>query len=334
MTSTRRIVVAEESQVGEARRCTIEMCNRLGVDQTFTGKAAIVATEMARNIVRHGGGGEFLIRELPHPQHSSIELLALDNGPGMRNATECLRDGYSTIGTAGTGLGSIKRLSDQFEVYTAQARGTVLWARLCTSETASKEQFDIGGVSVAMPGEEVCGDAWEAIELPGMLRVIVADGLGHGIFAEQAAREAISVFRSHPRLGIPQTMELMHQALTKTRGAAASAVELRATDRQVISSGVGNVSMRLVEHGKAKNLISDNGTLGASVRKMQSFSQPWSPDMLLVMHTDGVGTQWNLDDYPGLFQRHPSLIAGVLYRDFKRTRDDATVIAARYARRS
>lgn len=334
MTSNRRIAVAEESQVGEARRCTIEMCNRLGADQTFAGKAAIVATEMARNIVRHGGGGELLIRELPHPQHSSIDLLALDKGPGMRNAAECLRDGYSTIGTAGTGLGSIKRLSDQFEVYTAQARGTVLWARLCMSEAASKEQFDIGGVSIAMPGEEVCGDVWEAIELPGVLRVIVADGLGHGIFAEQAAREAISVFRSHPRLGIPQTMELMHQALTKTRGAAASTVELRATDRQVISSGVGNVSMRLVDQEKSKNLISDNGTLGASVRKMQSFSQPWSPDMLLVMHTDGVGTQWNLDDYPGLFQRHPSLIAGVLYRDFKRTRDDATVVAARYARRS
>jgi len=50
-------------------------------------------------------------------------------------------------------------------------------------------------------------------------------------------------------------------------------------------------------------------------------------DGLLIMHTDGLATRWNVDDYPGLVGRHPSLIAAVLYRDFSRNRDDVTVLA-------
>ena len=290
---------------------------------------------MARNIVRHGGGGELLIREIPDPKQSSIEFVALDAGPGMRNISECLREGYSTIGTAGTGLGSIKRLADRFEVYSIQNRGTVVWARLCiTSQTNSPEQFEIGAVSVAVETEEVCGDAWDAIEAPGSLRLIVADGLGHGPFAEDAAREAVAVFRSYPKTALPELLELTHKALLKTRGAAGAVVELRPSARQVINVGIGNVSARVISRDKTKSLVSDNGTLGGNVRKVQSFSQPWSDDMLLVMHTDGIGMQWNLNDYPGLAHRHPALIAGVLYRDFKRSRDDATVVVVRYIPRT
>lgn len=334
MSTSRRIFVTEETQVGEARRCANDLCHRLGANETFCGKAAIVVTEMAHNLVRHGGGGELLIREIPSLKHSSLEFIALDQGRGMRNVTECLRDGYSTSGTAGTGLGSIKRLADRFELYTAPDRGTVVWARLCTApQENTSEQFEVGAASVALENEEVCGDAWEVIESPGSLRLMVTDGLGHGPFAEDAARNAIAVFRSHPQAAMEEVLELTHRALVKTRGAAAAVVELR-PNRQVTNVGVGNISARLITPGKSKNLVSDNGTLGANVRKFQSYTQPWSDDMLLVVHSDGISQPWNLDDYPGLAHRHPSVIAGVLYRDFKRRRDDATVVVVRYVPRS
>ncbi len=335
MTRSWRITVTEESQVGEARRCAAELCTRIGADETFCGKISIVATEMARNIVRHGNGGEVLISEIPHPKYSSIDLLALDKGPGMRNIPECMRDGYSTIGTAGMGMGAIQRLSDQFEIHSLAGRGTAIWARLCTlGPPRDSGQFDVGAICLPMRGEIVSGDAWGLIESPGALRVMVADGLGHGVFAEEASREAIAVFRGNPKVSITDTLELTHQALMKTRGAAAAIVELRAASWQLINAGVGNISMRLVAPGKMKNLVSDNGTLGASMRKVQCYTQPWSEETLLVMHSDGLAAQWNLDDYPGLAGRHPSLIAGVLYRDLNRGRDDATVVVARYIPRS
>lgn len=48
-----------------------------------------------------------------------------------------------------------------------------------------------------------------------------------------------------------------------------------------------------------------------------------------MLHSDGVATHWALQDYPGLAQKHPALIAGVLFRDFQRPRDDSTVLVAK-----
>ena len=48
------------------------------------------------------------------------------------------------------------------------------------------------------------------------------------------------------------------------------------------------------------------------------------------MHSDGISARWSLDDYPGLVRRHPGVVAGLLYRDFQRESDDATVIVVRH----
>ena len=75
--------------------------------------------------------------------------------------------------------------------------------------------------------------------------------------------------------------------------------------------------------------MSHNGTLGHEMRKLQEISESWTNADLLIMHSDGIGTRWNLDDLPGLRARDPALIAAALYRGFGRGRDDVTVLAAR-----
>ncbi len=250
----------------------------------------------------------------------------------MRNVGECLRDGFSTAGTAGTGFGSIKRLADQFEVFSQAGRGTIIWVRLCALDLrGTSPVFESGGVSVAIESEEVCGDAWEVVETAGGLRALVVDGLGHGPFASQAAREAVAVFRSPAATGVASTLKLIDLALVKTRGAAAAIVELSPAKGQVTAAGVGNISMRLLNNGESKSFGCDNGTLGTGVPKIREFTLPWEKGSLLVMHSDGVKTHWNHQDYPGLARRHPGLVAGLLYRDFRRERDDATVLVARHS---
>jgi anti-sigma regulatory factor (Ser/Thr protein kinase) len=331
MTSSRCIAVIEESQIGSARRCVAEICKRSGSDETFCGRAAVVVTEMARNIFLHGKGGEIVIREVATAASANLELLALDRGPGMRNIAECLRDGFSTAGTAGTGFGAIKRLSDGFEVFSQPGRGTVVWVRLCALDTSSASHvFENSGVSIAVERDEICGDAWEVIETAGGLRAMVVDGLGHGPFAGEAAREALAVFRSQATTGLASTLKLVDQALTKTRGAAGAIVELCPAKGQVTAAGVGNISMRLLNGGDSKSFGCDNGTLGTGVPRIREFTQPWVHGSVLVMHSDGVKTHWTLDDYPGLGRRHPGLVAGLLYRDFRRERDDVTVMVARH----
>ncbi len=333
MTSSRHIPVLEESQVGFARRRVVEICQRIGGDEMFCGKAAIVVTEMARNLVQHGRGGEIIVREVATALSSSLELLALDRGPGMRNVGECLRDGFSSAGTAGTGLGAIKRLSDRCEVFSHPARGTVIWSSLLPvpGTSPAAPSFETSGISIPVEREEVCGDAWEVIETAGVLRAMVVDGLGHGPFAGEAAREAIVVFRSHPKMGLASTLKLIDQALIKTRGAAGAIVELCPAKGQVTAAGVGNISMRLLNNGESKSFGCDNGTLGTGLPRIREVTEPWRPGSVLVMHSDGLKGHWTHDEYPGLSRRHPGLVAGLLYRDFRRERDDVTVMVARHS---
>jgi anti-sigma regulatory factor (Ser/Thr protein kinase) len=330
LTSSRCIAVFEEAQVGFARRRIVELCQRLGSDETFCGKAAIVITELGRNLVLHGKGGEIVIREVPSATSVSLEVLALDRGPGMRHIAECLRDGYSTNGTAGTGFGAIKRLSSRFEVFSQPGMGTVIWVKLLLRKTPSDSHaFESSGVSIAVEREEVCGDAWETTQRAGVLRAIVVDGLGHGPFAEQASREALAVFRSPASSGVASTLKLIDQALMKTRGAVGAIVEICPAKGLVTAAGVGNISMRIMKSGGSESFGCDNGTLGTGVPKIREYTRPWVHGNVLVMHSDGIKTHWQNDEYPGLLHRHPGVVAGLLYRDFRRERDDATVIAVR-----
>ena len=331
MPASHRFALLDESNVGEARRHIRALAQRMDPNPVFHERCALVATEMAYNVIRHGQGGELILRTSREGPQDTLELLALDLGKGMANVAECLRDGYSTHGTAGTGLGAIQRQSNAFEIYSRVAAGTAVWVSLSpTPKVATPSSFQIGAVNVPFQGEPVSGDAWGVMETPGNLRILLADGLGHGQFAHEASELAVRVFREMPA-GSPATaLERIHQALQSTRGSAAMIVELHTGLGQAISSGVGNVAARLGPADRLKSLVSDNGTLGAVIRKTRDLTTSWSPDMLLILHTDGIGTQWTLDKYPGLAQRHPALVAGVLYRDFRRRNDDATVVVVRY----
>src|SRR5262249_14279610 len=272
-----------------------------------------------------------IVSQILTPATPGLELLALDRGPGLRDFAECLRDGFSTAGTAGSGLGAIKRLANRFEVYSQPGRGAVVWVRLYPSGTAqAAHAFETSGVSVAIEHEKLCGDGWEVLETDGVLRTIVVDGLGHGPFAEQASREAMAVFRSQPSTGVAATLSLIDKALTKTRGAAGAIVELSPRKRLVTAAGGGNGSMHLQQNDPYQSFGCDNGTLGAGVKRINEFRHPWAQGSVLVMHSDGIRSRWSLNDYPGLVRRHPGVIAGLLYRDFQRGEDDATVIVVRH----
>lgn len=329
MMSSQRMEVTHGSHVGQVRRQVLETAQRLGSDEVRAGEAAIVASELATNLVKHGGGGEIVLLETREPSNA-LELLALDQGPGMANISNCLRDGYSTAGSAGTGLGAVQRLAGTFQIHSQPGKGTAIWVSLGTdSGPAVPPRFECSGVSLPLRGQESCGDSWDHARVGHKVRVLVADGLGHGPFAEAASREAVSIFRKNLTTPPALTLKLMHEALMKTRGAAGSMVEIDPDKGTLTMAGIGNVLMRLHGPNGSKTLTVDNGTLGAAVRRMNETVLPWTRDSVLVIYSDGLGSQWDLHDYPGLIRRHPGLVSGVLYRDFRRPHDDASVIVIR-----
>jgi anti-sigma regulatory factor (Ser/Thr protein kinase) len=324
--------VSERSQAGEARRLALTWAEKNGCHPDQQAKLALVVSELAGNLVLHTTqGGSLLLRMLENCGPEAIEILSLDQGPGSANFGACMRDGYSTSGTAGTGLGAVRRASEYFETHSQPGIGTAILSQLCPNLPATAKPYQFGLANVPKKGEYVCGDACGYADLGGgRFRFIAADGLGHGPLAADASQGALTVFKANAGVDMPQLMEKIHAALRPTRGAAVSMAEVDIGLQRVSYMGVGNIASSLVRpNGDISHLVTLNGTVGVVLPRLQQFTYPWSADTLLVMTSDGVKNHWRLDKYAGLMNRHSSLIAGVLFRDHSRKTDDTTAAVFR-----
>jgi anti-sigma regulatory factor (Ser/Thr protein kinase) len=324
------VAVTEASQVGEARRAVAALTRLLGFDEEASGRAALIVTEAATNLVKHAREGVLVLRPLEDGAGNGVEVLALDRGPGMADPGKCLRDGYSTAGTPGQGLGAIVRLSGFVDIYSHRPTGSALLARLGPGSTpAPGHRLQVEAISLPRAGEEVCGDCWAVAHEGGRTLVLVADGLGHGPLAAEASGTAARVFRDNARLGPVEILQALHRALHATRGAAVAVAEVDVGGESIRYAGVGNIAGLVLAGGTSRSMVSHNGTVGHQALRFQEFTYPFPKGALLVMHSDGLASRWGLEAYPGLAVRDPALVAGVLYRDFQRGRDDVTVLAAR-----
>jgi anti-sigma regulatory factor (Ser/Thr protein kinase) len=312
-----RYVIDDSSKVGEARRAAHTLAN-FELTAGLADKVAIAATELANNLLLHARGGELLIQTLGADKSKVVELLAIDRGPGMTDISRCMSDGYSTGGTPGTGLGAVRRLANEFDIYSEPGEGTIVMARFGATNPR------LGAVSVAMPGEIECGDAWDIVTDANGTAVMVVDGLGHGTFAAEAARTCISAFQGAPDEAPRNILQRAHRSMSKTRGGGAAVA--RFSNGSLAYAGVGNIAGYLVSPEKSQGLVSHNGTLGLNHRPAQQLEYSVTPGALLIMHSDGLSARWDLRQHPGLLRAHPALIAAALYRDHGRNSDDATVV--------
>jgi anti-sigma regulatory factor (Ser/Thr protein kinase) len=324
--------IRDPSQVATARREATALASALGFDEGAAGKVAIVVTELATNLLKHAGGGEVVVKAVHASGTRGMEVLGLDRGGGIPNVARALEDGFSTAGSAGTGLGAVRRLAQVFEVHTGESRGTALFVRIWPGAPPAangRRELDVAGVAIPAPGEVVCGDAWSVHHHDGATTLLMADGLGHGIVASDAARAAVRVFHANAMAAPARLLETIHDGLRATRGAAVAVAQIEPARDRVRYAGIGNIAGVVLTPEGARHMVSHNGIVGHTVWRIDEFTYPWSCDALLVLHTDGLSTHWRLDSYPGLAVRHPALVAGVLYRDFTRGRDDVSVVVAR-----
>lgn len=327
-----RVAVTEASQVSEARRRAVAVAQAMGFDETAAGRVAIVVTELATNIVKYGVPGEILIGTYEDATGTGVEVLSLDHGAGLLDAALALRDGHSTGGSAGTGLGAVQRLSDAFDLVSRAGSGTAVMSRLSAIRPTAKASDALpvfGAVAVALKGETANGDAYVVRERPEGWTAMVADGLGHGPEAAKASQEAVRIFRRQQDGSPSAILAAVHAGIRHTRGGAVSVARYDRTSEMLVFAGIGNVAGAVVNGGEAKRTVSLAGTVGQAARRIQEFEYPMTSNGLFVLCSDGIATGFSLDAYPGLAGAHPTLVAGVLYRDFARARDDATVLVLR-----
>ncbi len=323
------VQVSDATHVAEARRLALALARNAGFADSDQDRLSLVVTELATNLLKHAGHGELIVSAVDGCRSLSVAALALDRGPGF-DLAESLRDGYSTAGTLGAGLGAAHRLGSAFDVYSRPGFGAAILVRVWPAASPPPScPLDIDGISVPMRGEDISGDAWDSRVEHGRVWLIVADGLGHGLAAAEASRAAIDAFHAAPSAGPAELLNCLHPALRHTRGAAVSIAELDLACPFVRYAGIGNISATILGPDRDYNMVSHNGTLGHEVPRVQEFEYPWTRDSTMVFHSDGVSHRWDLRHFPGLLRRDALLIAGVLYRDFRRERDDATVLVVK-----
>ena len=326
------IPVVDKSQASGARRLAAVWTRETGCDEDHVARISLVVTELANNLHLHTTrGGNLVLRRFDVEGRPSMEILSLDSGPGTANFSRFMRDGFSTSGTMGTGLGAVQRHSRVFEVHSQPGLGTALLSQVWPTEARTDPKgLQVGAVNLPIRNETVSGDSWCFCDgKNGCSRLIIADGLGHGPAAAEASRQALAAFTAGHHQTLPALMAFIHEALRSTRGAAVAVAELDLAQEKLRYVGVGNIAATVLSKERTTSLVSMNGTVGANCHSIQEFTYPCAGSSLLVMSSDGLKTQWNLARYQGLQTRHPSLVAGVLYRDYNRGTDDITVAAIR-----
>lgn len=329
MTASHALRILDRSNIAEARRATVHLAAEFAFSEAEQSDAAIVCTEIATNLLRHAHDGVLSITARNSRHGRELLLVAVDRGPGIPDLARSLRDGYSTAGSAGTGLGAISRLSSATDIYSTPA-GTVLVAAMSRPSSAeAASAVSVGAFTLPKEGQSSNGDAIEWREVDGGLAMLVCDGLGHGEFACQASEAAVTTFRRSPWQGPKEMMDTIDGALRPTRGAAAAVAFIDREAERVRYCGIGNIAALLVSSDGSRHLVSHNGIVGHTSSRTTEFEYALSAESVLIMHSDGVNGRWQPAHLDPLWHRHPGVIAGALFRDFARGNDDVAVVAVR-----
>ncbi|MDN0198985.1 ATP-binding SpoIIE family protein phosphatase [Streptomyces sp. S.PNR 29] len=333
------VPVHDSTRVRDARVAAEHAAALAGLDEKRTAAAALVATELATNLLKHAGGGQVLIDVVAPPVLTqcrdgarAVQIATVDHGPGIADVPAALGDGFSTTRSLGAGLGTCLRVADEFDLHSVPGRGTVALARLGSGDATSREAVGLraGGVNIPFAGAEYSGDAFAWVRADDRLTLMLADGLGHGPEAARASTAAVEALRRSAHLGPAELLRQLDTALGGTRGAAVAVAQVDTRAERLRFAGIGNVGARLREGDRWRHLVSRPGIVGvhrhASLREEEVA---WGADRLLILHSDGLPSRWVPPSDGSLATADPAVTAAVTIRDASSpaspVRDDTAV---------
>ncbi|MFF6805488.1 SpoIIE family protein phosphatase [Streptomyces sp. NPDC012616] len=347
MTRVWDVPVHDSTRVRDARVAAEDAAALAGLDGPRTADAALVATELATNLLKHARGGQLLVEAVAAPGGRSeallVQIVAVDHGPGMSDVPAALGDGFSTAGSLGAGLGTCRRLSDDFDLHSVPGRGTVALARIGNSAVStdghgpadassphSPAAVRAGGVNIPFRGGDCSGDAWTCVRDGDLLTLMMADGLGHGPEAARASAAAVAEVRRSAHLPPAELLRRLDGALRGTRGAAVGVARLDLRAGRLRFAGIGNIGARLREGDSWRHLVSRPGIVGVHrPTTLPETEADWAADRLLVLHSDGLPSRWTPPADHRLLSADPALTAAVTVRDAgssaRPVRDDTAV---------
>lgn len=303
-----------------------------GFGERRLAEADLVVAELVSNLGKHAGGGEVLVKTIEEAGVPGLEIIAVDNGPGIGDLKSMMQDGMSTKNTLGHGLGTIRRLSDSCHIYTQKGWGTIVLARIFNGELAQKrkEPVEVRSLVLPKPGETACGDGFYFRHTRDHLKLFLGDGLGHGTEAALAVQSAIEAFRICPEDNAVEILRFINQSVKKTRGLVATVALFHLREKRWTICGVGNIATKLYSPGSVRNHNAYNGIVGLNMPKSMSEQVfAYEPGQLLVMCSDGMKSKWDIAKFPGIQRHDLSVMNTAIYKDFARNTDDMSVASCK-----
>lgn len=308
-----------------------QQAEQAGFSKKKLGDLDLILAEMTSNLHKYAKNGEILVGIFGKAENLYMELISIDHGPGIRDLQVTMRDGFSTSNTLGMGLGSIKRLSDHFDMYSLKDWGTLVLSRLYNRKGDKHEgpepALTLCRMVITMPGQTVSGDGTYVKITDKYLKLLVADGLGHGPEANFAVNEAVRAFRSCPYHSPAQILKFLHQSILKTRGMVATVVVFDLEERLWKVAGVGNISARMSNFLDVKNLLSYNGIVGHNIpNTLVDNTIPLNDFNQMILCSDGIKSRWDIGKLTGIHRCDLSIQAAAIYKECGRRNDDTSVI--------
>jgi anti-sigma regulatory factor (Ser/Thr protein kinase) len=318
----RWLTVEDASAVPSCRTAGLALAGRLGFPSSRAQQVALAVTEAASNLHKHARQGSLLLRVNRDLEQPGIELVTIDAGPGLSDVSAALRDGHSTAGSLGIGLGAIRRLADFTDMYSMPGHGTALVARFWP--VAGPPFIRCAGLIRPITGETECGDDFAAVQAGDTVTAVLCDGLGHGPLAAAASSLAVAAVLDQPAGGPAELLERVHRRMTGTRGGAVGIVQVSGSVARF--AGLGNIAASVLSDGTRKSMLSVPGIAGFQARTIRQFEYDVPPGAAVILHSDGISSRWEVAAVPGLAARDPLVIAAVLLAEAGQHRDDAGVL--------
>jgi anti-sigma regulatory factor (Ser/Thr protein kinase) len=319
--------VEDPSAVAACRAAATALAGRLRFPESRVDELALAVTEAATNLHKHARQGSLLLRIGRDGGVPAIELVTIDAGPGFRDTSVAMRDGHSTSGTLGIGLGAIRRLADFCDLYSVPGHGTALVARFWAARPQPRPMAAWAGLIRPIAGETECGDCFGAVRDGGTITGVLCDGLGHGPLAASAAAEAVAAVLEDAGSEPAALVERAHRRMGHTRGGALGVVQV--SGQVARFAGLGNITATLLADSTRKNMLSVPGIAGHQARTIRQYEYDLGPGTSVVLHSDGISARWEAAALPGLAARDPLIVAAALLAEAGTHRDDAGVLVLR-----
>jgi anti-sigma regulatory factor (Ser/Thr protein kinase) len=321
------ILVFLDSDILKVRRLAREAALEAGFDRIASGEIEIVASELATNLLKHHAvDGEIVITALHDAGRPGVEVRSLDRGPGIRDIRTAVHGGVSTAGGLGIGLSGVRRLMDEFSIESQPGATTTIVARKwLPSDEDARMGFSV--IARPKPGEDVSGDAYFIKQGRDYAFLTVLDALGHGREAFETSRTCMTVIEENYDAPLSMIVELCHQELRGTRGAAVALCRIDFAESRLRHLSIGNVETRVYGTSVPVRPFCFNGTLGMSMERYQVRDYLWDEGATIMMFSDGISSRCDIG--PDAITTSPQTIAEQVFKAFARDYDDATVLVGR-----